>query len=446
MKTTLLRLFTPPQPPDHRTLWTWILLEQQKAVPYRILAQGQSVLTDVPVAGVIELILPAHQVTFLRLRLPAGQRSRLLQALPYLVEEHLMSPPEQVHIALAMHDGDNATVATLEKSVLRGLLIHLAEQGVKPQRALPATLLLPLPDNGWSVAILDRDCFVRQEACYGFALEMPRDHLPPVSLRLALEAARNPSQNSHPPEQLWIFANTLPTAPNQIENNANTNTIEAPRWQEALGIPCHLNRNDSDAPQTGKETAMDWRSAPAPMQFNLLQGEFAPAHTDSALVRNSKKCGVLLLLLVLFHLAASSLMLLYKQHQIKSLQSDMTALFLNTFGQNNVVVDAALQMQRKFQNMQAAQGQPTQGDFLIMLAAASQHLSAELVKQVTAIQFQTGHLQLTIDQQSNETDLQQTISGLRKQGLLAKIQHDAKGQVILDIASQTENALEAEQQ
>lgn len=445
MTTIILRLFCPSQPPDNGTLWSWMLLEQRKTLPYGLLAQGQSLLSELPVASVVELILPAHQVTFLRLRLPAGQRSRLLQALPYLIEEHLMSPPEQVHVALATHDGDNATVATLDKSVLRSVLAQLSSYGIRPQRALPATLLLPLPDNGWSVAIQGNECFVRQEACYGFALEMPHDHLPPVSLRLALEADRTPSQNKHPPERLWIFANTLPTAPNQIEIIANTNPIEATRWQDALGIPCYLNGNNSDAPQTGKETAMDWRSAPAPMQFNLLQGEFAPHHTDSALVRNCKKCGALLLILVLFQLSANGVWLLYKQHQIKSLQNDMTALFLHTFGQNNVVVDAALQMQRKYQSMQAAQGQPAQGDFLVMLAAVSQHLPAGLIAQISAIEFQAGHLQLTMPQQPTETDLHQAVSDLRKHGLLATIQQDAKAQVILDMASQAEIATEPDQ-
>lgn len=442
MNTTILRLFSPAQAPDDATRWSWMLLEQHKAAPSRILAQGERLLAEMPKAAFTELILPAHQVTFLRVRLPAGQRSRLLQALPYLIEEHLMSAPEQVHVILAMHDSAHATVATLEKSVLRSVLTQLAIHGIQPQRALPITLLLPLPHNGWSVAIQGNECFVRQEACYGFALEMPHDHLPPVSLRLALEAARTPSQNKHPPERLWIFANTLPTAPNPIENIANTNPIEATRWQDALGIPCYLNGNNGDAPQTGKETAMDWRSAPAPMQFNLLQGEFAPRHTDSALVRNCKKCGALLLILVLFHLSANGVWLLYKQHQIKSLQHDMTALFLDTFGQNNVVVDAALQMQRKYQSMQAAQGQPAQGDFLVMLAALSQHLPAELIAQVSAIEFQGGHLQFKMPQQIPETDLHQAMTGLRKEGWLAAIHRDSNAQITVEIVAEPETALE----
>jgi hypothetical protein len=260
---------------------------------------------------------------------------------------------------------------------------------------------------------------------------MPQNGLPPVSLRLALDAARQAEGGDLPPDLLWIFTSASTNTP----DHAHVDTMAAPPivpsvWQEALGIPCKRAYDtaglDPQAEHSAQGNDPDWRSTPAPNQFNLLQGEFAPRQTDSVLLRNCKKWGDFLLLILLLHFGLSGIWLLYKQHQITLLQKEMTGLFLHTFGQNNVVVDAALQMQRKYQAELAAQGLPAHGDFLVMLAAASQHLPASLIAEVRGLQYQAGHLQLVLPQESPEADLQQAMLGLRKQGWLVNIKHDAQ--------------------
>jgi len=109
-------------------------------------------------AGEVVVLVPAEDVLLTRARLTARNRAQLLQALPYAVEDQLLSPVEDLHFAAAKDGGESIGVAVVAKNRLRGWLERLAEAGVQPDSVIAESLALPpstvLVEEGRAIARL----------------------------------------------------------------------------------------------------------------------------------------------------------------------------------------------------------------------------------------------------------------------------------------------------
>jgi general secretion pathway protein L len=95
-------------------------------------------------AAEIVVLVPSEDVLLTQVRLSARNRAQLLQALPFAVEEQLLSAVEDLHFAASRGTGDQIGVAVVAKSTLRGWLDRLTEAGVRPDWLLPESLALPI--------------------------------------------------------------------------------------------------------------------------------------------------------------------------------------------------------------------------------------------------------------------------------------------------------------
>jgi general secretion pathway protein L len=158
-----------------RTLLISIDAERVLGLP----AGGRSVISDperlreeARRADDIVVLVPGEAVTLLEVPRIARQRSRLLQALPYAVEEQLAQPVEDMHIAaLARIEGERVAVACVAHADMRRWLSRLAEFDIQPDRMLPETLALPLHGTAATLVRVGARVLVRSGLDAGFALE-----------------------------------------------------------------------------------------------------------------------------------------------------------------------------------------------------------------------------------------------------------------------------------
>jgi general secretion pathway protein L len=123
-------------------------------------------------AAQVVAVVPGQAVTLLSVPRIARQRQRLLQALPYAVEEQLAQPVEDVHIvAPARIEGDQVPVACVAHADMRAWMARLDALGIQPDRMLPDMLLLPAPAAAASLARVGGRALVRSGADAGFAVE-----------------------------------------------------------------------------------------------------------------------------------------------------------------------------------------------------------------------------------------------------------------------------------
>ena len=134
------------------------------------------------------VFVPGSEILLAEVKLPTQNRQRLLQAVPFALEEQLGEDPEELHFALGRRHPDTGAlaVAVVARRTLDGWLERLRQAGVQVQALLPDLLALPWQPDCWQIAIERGLARVRTGPTSGFAIEL--DALAPM-LGLALGEA-----------------------------------------------------------------------------------------------------------------------------------------------------------------------------------------------------------------------------------------------------------------
>src|SRR5258708_30043232 len=159
---------------------------------------------------------PAAETLFLRARLPTRSSAKIVQALPYALEEQLIEPPESLHFAFA-HEADGAlAVAGTRRERMESWLAAPAAAGLAPTRLAPVALSLPLADGPWTLSFVDGAIVLRSGVRAG--LGGPAEPQPPPWLPPALAEARS---EAGAPERILLV-----DAPADLDSAA---------WRQGLG-------------------------------------------------------------------------------------------------------------------------------------------------------------------------------------------------------------------
>lgn len=315
--------------------------------------------------GPCELVLASDVVALQRLEVPPAQRRRLSGALHFLVEDLVVSDPERLHVVEAAGSPKDAfCVGIVERAWLQAVLARLAGLGFKPERVLAETLLPELAPGAWTVVWNGPGSFVRTGAAEGFPLDLPDDDAVPVTLRLAADKS--------PPASIVLRTAAGAPAP------------DAERWSEALGVPVHAG------------PPWNWAEARGEQSLDLLQGELALGRGERGWQARLKRPAVLAAALLVIASAGIAADWAAKAQERRALVGQMNAIYRDTFGQDAVVVDPPLQMQRALAELRQRSGEPGATDFLPLLATLSARLLDPAKHHIEAISYQQGRLAVVL--------------------------------------------------
>src|SRR2546425_193257 len=209
-------------------------------------------------AGGIGVRTPAAETPLLPAKLPTRSAAKIVQALPYALEEQLIEPPERLHFAYTHEADGSLAVAVTSRERMDGWLAALAAAGLEPTQLAPVTLSPPLADRAWALAFAGGEIVLRCGPHAGFG--GPIEPRPPAWLHAALAQARSE-----------------PGAPERILLVDAPADFDFPAWREALGLPLEtMQRRDGAAPAAA---------------LNLLQQRYAPRGRMSALRSEERRVG-----------------------------------------------------------------------------------------------------------------------------------------------------------
>lgn len=313
----MLRILLTEAIPTEDTPLDWWLLEAGS-----VLAQGQNVLAEMPVAAACEAVAPAATVLLTQVKLPVQKGEKARRLLPFALEDQLANDADTNHFALGAPLADGmVAVGVVDKNWLRAVVALLAARHL--QHIYPETLLLPLTDNSWSVAWSGQQGVLRTGEYAGQGLES--DGGIPQALSALLKNA--------PPAQLCCYG-TLPA------------------WINELGIALRYHDN--------------WQAAPA-APLDLLQGEFTqrPLHWTGW----TKLLPLLWLVgaMITLQLIGTGLDVWRLKREQRQLQNQMEAHFRAAFPEATVIIDPVLQMERQRVTLRRAAGIADSHDFLVLL-------------------------------------------------------------------------------
>jgi len=395
-----LRIFIPNNWLESAGACAWVLFEGDTSIigPAPILREGIDTLNAMPLAQNFEIVIAPELVSFIRATLPAGNRKRVLEALPYLVEDSLMASPELVHVVIAeMLSSTEAMLATIDKRVLTGILDKLQAASITPQRLYPATLLPALPTFGWALVLDGANCFLRTSHCSGIPLEIEDITTPPLALQLAVNQAR---EKGLLPDSIYVYDNS----PIRLDALPSLDS-----WQNKLGVPCVANHTP-------------WKNTVGPAAMNFLQGSFAPQNMGWSRLAQAKPAAMFAACIIAIQLSGICIDWAVKSHQSSTLSKEMTSLFLATFPDTTAIVDAPLQMQRKYAEMQHAAGNADASDFLPLLANAASLLGNLPGNSIRAVDYESGKLVLSLHAASNQA-AQDLLTRANSKALNASLDH-----------------------
>ena len=178
--TTLLFL------PTAEIGWRWLRVDADTVV-----ASGEGVPAN---ADPVIAVAPAEAVTLHWADLPSRSPAQATAAARVLVSEASATPLGELHVAVGDEGAGERPIAVVGAAAMREWLAELASVGVDAASIVPAAMLVPRPDEGYSRAEIAGHGLVRG-ATSGFADEARLTDLvtgdtPPVTLdRNAVEAA-----------------------------------------------------------------------------------------------------------------------------------------------------------------------------------------------------------------------------------------------------------------
>lgn len=176
----------------------------------------------------VVVFYPATEVRLATAKVPVKQTSRILQAVPYVLEDQLADDVDSLHFAIGPRQPDGTVpVAIVSRPRFERVLTLLKARGLQPELLVPETLALPVDAEHvqWSALVDGEQALVRNGAWSGFTCaaadlegylsiaDPDRQH--PLRLQIAGESPIDWSTLPHPlvllpqPSALMALATSL---------------------------------------------------------------------------------------------------------------------------------------------------------------------------------------------------------------------------------------------
>lgn len=311
---------------------------------------------------------PATDTVLTEVRAPARSRAKFVQALPYVLEEQLLSEPENLHFAAEPRNGGRYSVAVTARQPLRLWMERLHAVGFRPSALCPVTLAVACEPDGWCMVWDQDEVWLRTGEYEGLAcLGTLTQSLDMV--QAALDEARRAEK-----------------APSHLTLVQPPPGLDAAALAERLALPVRVSTVDA--------LSIISPSAPA---MNLCQGEFVG---DSGKWRESARAlrpaGILLVVWLLASFVADAVEWGLLRHEHSAMRSEMLTLFRTTFPDARAIVDPALQMQRNHASLSAGRGARGVDEFLAGLHRVAQVITGDSTAALKSLRFTGDSLALTL--------------------------------------------------
>lgn len=322
--------------------------------------------------GRVIALAPGHDVVLTAATLPTRNRKRMLAAVPYALEEQLISDIDELHFALGAVDKlGPVPVAVVERRHMQHWLEVLQAVELRPDALIPEQLALPWQPGSWTVLVEARQVLVRSGAAQGFAID---PELAAVVLRSALQDA-----GDNRPQRLDVHA--CVAADPALAGIAADYDLELAA--HACADPLALFAAGYDAEHS----------------INLLQGSYSRNEQLGRLWRPWRLSAALLAGWLLLGIGTRIVDYQRLAHEQQALNDQIEHVYRQAFPTDKNIVNPRVQMERHLAELGG--GNSGKG-FLDLLTQAGPVLKSTAGLEMKSLRSQNGELELEL----NMTDLQ----------------------------------------
>lgn len=336
----------------------WITLDEQGQVSSDV-HSGAPDRTVCEQAQYVVVLAPAEDVRLCEARVPGRNRQKVLQAIPYALEEQLAEDVEGLHFAIGpLQESGEYPVAVVSQQRMEAWLASLSTLQLVPDEMVSEIQVLPIEAGSWSMLVDDGRALVRSNSYAGFATDTST-----VSTLFELYAGQESA-----PQRVQVYGNTI---------------ID-------LGVvDVEMDAGDLSPLQL---MAWGWKQKTA---INLLQGKYSQKEDIKQLLSPWRATAALLvagLVLALVSVGVDSYRL---SHQNEALSAQIEQLYKKTFPNAKRVVNARAQMEQQLKRLQLQSG-TSQTDFIALLGETGNVIKRTQGVEISAASFRDGRLDLEL--------------------------------------------------
>lgn len=315
------------------------------------------------------VLIPGNDVSVLHADIPTRNVQKVLQALPYALEDRLAEDVEGLHFALGNRRDHGYHVAVLRRSHLNQWLTQLAEAGLTADELVPATLALPQLDDG--IVVLQEQDEILARLPNGIAFSAD-----PSLARLLIQ------------RELTQLRNAM------VCDNAVIHTVEGAdaddltKFLESLELQVQCTPlPDGPMPLLVKGL----RERPA---INLLQGEFSRHTAISEHWQRWRFAVGMLVVFCVVAIAQQATEYLQLRHQAAALDTQVIEQFHQALPEVHRVVNPRVQIQQRLNQLSGGNDDSGPLPMLALLGSAMQASSGVHLK---GFNYQNGTLQVEVN-------------------------------------------------
>lgn len=316
------------------------------------------------------LLAPGVDTLLVNPSLPIQNRQRLLQAVPFALENQLASDIESSHFTIGKRQEDETTpVAVVSHLKMESWIDKLEAVGIRPSAIHPEILCLPYSDGEWSILADNEIVLVRTGGYTGFAID-------PGNAQQVLELLLERVDETQP-DKLNIYC-----------TKEAENLFDESRLGE---LNCEVTITPCDQPlQLLADNCNPQRS------HNLLHTRYRLDTGQQLIWRSWYPAMAVGLVVLILTVTTSTLEYRTLSKQETELKQQIEQLFRQTFPETKRIINPQAQMTQKLKELQAS-GSSSSG-FLELLNLSGKAIKQQSTAGLEGISYREGQLdiQLTI--------------------------------------------------
>lgn len=314
------------------------------------------------VGAELVLIIPAEQVLLTSIFLPGKNIAKLKQALPFALEEQLITDIDEQYFVLGPKLGEQKyAVAVVAKAYLENILDNLKQIELYPGKVLPESLLLPLHEGKLTVAEDGDRIIVRTGTYSGFACDK-------TNLGLMLNNVVN-------------------------ENNQNKDEIVFYGSQESL--PSELDGIQCEQHDVSHKiiSLLYHDSAPG---LDLLPSQYIHREKIDIKIKQWIPAAAMVLIWAVIQLSIQIYDFTKLNKQDVALQQSLENIYRQTFPDARKIVNVEAQMRQRLEELRERSGKAESG-FTEMLVRSAPVLQRTPGLKLHALRYHDGRMDLELE-------------------------------------------------
>ena len=331
-------------------------------------------------------IIKSDLIHFSCLDIPAKNKQRALQAIPFALEDVLADDIELMHFAVGKASQSIYPVASIKHETLKTILQNLEASGIKADQLYPDILCLPKPDDNWNIF----------------------SHNSETSLHL---------NNG---DLIHADKDTLPVILQALTNN-----------QAELGHPSYINLWSEDSnelpefslPDDTQVKQQSYSSSPLPLfcsnlkgeqLINLLQGKYQVINQSKQWWKPWQLAASLAATVIVLELATGSISLHRLENKNSVIDSEIINIYKKSFPGSKKIINARVQMENKLKKLRKSNGKADYS-FTDILIDAAPIIKNTANTTIQSINFHNNKMevQLVLDKLSTAEALKKQLNKLQ---------------------------------